>query len=299
MNLHNILTQIEKVDPEVYDRLDTRRSAMQRFATVGKVLAAAAVPMAFGSMFKKAYGQTPADVLDVLNYALTLEYLESEFYKAAVGSAAAASASAADRTALTVIRDHEAAHVTFLRTAITASNGTPVTLTAANFDFTGGSAAGGTPGAGPFASAFTVYPVLLAVAQTFEDTGVRAYKGQAGRLINNNDVLTAALQIHAVEARHAAKIRYMRRMLTGTNLVPTGTTLQPWITLAQSGIDAGNAGVNAAIQKSYAGEEVVTQATVGITNINGQMVAAAEASEAFDEPLTMAQILDIVDPFIR
>ncbi|HZH95036.1 MAG TPA: ferritin-like domain-containing protein [Flavisolibacter sp.] len=299
MNLQNILTQLEKVDPEVYDRLDTRRSAMQRFATIGKVAAAAALPFAFGSMFKKAYGQTPADVLDVLAFALTLEYLESEFYIQAVSSAAAASAPAADRAALMVIRDHEAAHVAFLRAAITASGGTPVTMTAASFDFSGGSAAGGTPGAGPFAAAFTAYPVLLAVAQTFEDTGVRAYKGQAGRLINNNDVLTAALQIHSVEARHAAKIRYMRRMLAPTNLVPAGTTLQPWITLAQSGIATGNAGADAAIQKSYAGEEVVTQATVGITAINGQAVAANEASEAFDEPLTKAQILDIVDPFIR
>jgi hypothetical protein len=186
-----------------------------------------------------------------------------------------------------------------LRAAITASGGTPVTFTAASFDFSGGSSAGGTPGAGPFASAFTVYPVLLAVAQTFEDTGVRAYKGQAARLINNNDVLTAALQIHSVEARHAAKIRYMRRLATAPTLIPAGTTLQPWITLAQSGIDTGNAGANAAIQKSYAGEEVVAQAGVTITGINSQAVAAAEASEAFDEPLTKAQILDIVDPFIR
>ena len=299
MNLKNILTEIEKVDPEVYDRLDTRRNTMQRFATIGKVLAAAAVPFAVGSMFKKAYGQTPADVLDVLQFALTLEYLEAEFYKQAVPSAAATSASAADRAALTVIRDHEIAHVAFLRSAITASGGTPVTFTAANFDFSGGSAAGGTPGAGPFASAFTAYPVLLAVAQTFEDTGVRAYKGQAGRLVNNNDVLTAALQIHAVEARHASKIRLMRRLLSPTNLVPAGTTLQPWITLNQSGIDTGNAGANAAIQKSYAGEEVVVQAGVPITNIGGQAIAAAEASESFDEPLTKAQVLDIVDPFIR
>jgi rubrerythrin len=300
MNLQNIITEIEKVDPEVYDRLDTRRNVMQRFAFAGKVLAAVAVPFALGSMFKKAYGQTPADVLDVLSFALTLEYLESEFYKQAVASPAAASASAADRAALTVIRDHENAHVAFLRSAITASGGTPTTMTAANFDFSGGSGPGGPGnGLGPFASAFTVYPVLLAVAQTFEDTGVRAYKGQAGRLISNNDVLTAALQIHAVEARHASKVRLMRRMLAAPNLIPAGTTLQPWITLSQSGIDTGNAGANAAIQKSYAGEEVVAQAGVSITNINGQTVAAPEASESFDEPLTKAQILDIVDPFIR
>jgi hypothetical protein len=238
-------------------------------------------------------------VLDVLQFALTLEYLESEFYKAAVASPAGMGAPAADRTALTIIRDHEAAHVTFLRGAITASGGTPVTRTAADFDFTGGSGPGGTPGAGPFASAFTNYAVLLAVAQTFEDTGVRAYKGQAGRLINNNDVLTAALQIHAVEARHASKVRYMRRQMASPNLIPGGVTLQPWITLAQSGIDTGNAGANAAIQKSYAGEEVVAQAGVTITNINGQTIAAAEASESFDEPLDKAQILDIIDPFTR
>jgi len=295
MNLQNILTEIEKVDPEVYDRMDTRRSAMQRFATVGKVLAAASVPFALGSMFKKAYGQTPADVLDVLKYALTLEYLESEFYKQAVDSAAVASAPAADKAALTVIRDHEVAHVAFLRAAITASGGSPDTLTADNFDFSGGMGSG----TGPFKDAFTVYPILLAVAQTFEDTGVRAYKGQAGRLVENNDVLTAALQIHSVEARHAAKIRYMRRLLTGTNLIPAGVTLQPWITLNQSGIDTGDAGVNAVIQKSYNGEEVVMQANVGITNINNNTIAAAEASEAFDEPLTKEQILDIVKPFIK
>jgi len=295
MNLKNILTEIEKVDPEVYDRLDTRRNSMKQFAFAGKVLAAAAVPFAFGSMFKKAYGQTNADIVGVLNFALTLEYLESEFYKAAVPSAAAATASASDKAALTLIRDHEIAHVAFLRTAITGLNGTPVTFTAASFDFSGGNGSG----TGPFATAFTAYPVLLAVAQTFEDTGVRAYKGQADKLIPNNDVLTAALQIHSVEARHAAKLRQMRRVLAAPNLIPAGVTLQPWITLAQSGIDTGNAGANAAIQLSYAGEEVTTQAGANIVNIGGQTIAANEASEAFDEPLTMAQVLTIVDPFIK
>ena len=293
MNLQNILTEIEKVDPEVYERLDTRRSAMQGFATAGRVLAAAAVPFAFGSMFKKAYGQTPSsDIVGVLNFALTLEYLEAEFYKKVVATTGIIPAGPA-LGALTTIRDHEIAHVAFLRAAITASGGTPVTLTADSFDFSGGNGSG----TGPFATAFANYPVMLAVAQTFEDTGVRAYKGQAGNLISNNDVLTAALQIHSVEARHASHIRQMRRAL-GT-LVPSGTTLQPWITLNQSGIDTGSAGVNAAIQASYNGEEVVTQAMVNITNINGQVIAAAEASEAFDEPLTKDQILAIVDPFIK
>jgi hypothetical protein len=303
MNVQNLLNEIEKVDPEVYDRLDTRRGAMRRFSFLGKTLALAAVPAALGTMFKKAYGQTANTQLirDTLNFALTLEYLEAEFYKKVVDNFTQINVpTGAPRTALTLIRDHEVAHVAFLRQTISNLNGTPVTLTAANFDFSGGSGPGGPGnGNGPFAAAFTNYAVMLAVSQTFEDTGVRAYKGQAGNLMENNDVLTAALQIHSVEARHAAHIRYMRRNMPAPSLIPAGQTLQPWITMNQSGIDTMNAGANAAIQKSYNGEDVVTQATVPIAGtFGGITISANEASEAFDEPLTKEQVLDIVDPFI-
>ena len=295
MNVNNILHEIEKVDPEVYERLDTRRHAMKRFSFIGKTLALAAVPAALGSMFKKAYGQTNNDVIDVLRFAFLLENLEAEFYKRVVTNAATIGVPAGPALgALTVIRDHENAHVTFLRGVLMSLNVTPATYTAASFDFTGGNGSG----TGPFAVAATNYGAMLAVAQAFEDTGVRAYKGQAPRLINNNDVLQAALQIHSVEARHASHIRQMRRNLPSGSLIPAGVTLQPWITLAQSGIDTGNAGANAAIQMIYAGEEMVTQATVPITNIGGATISANEASEAFDEPLTKAQVEAIVDPFI-
>lgn len=295
MNLKNILNDIETVDPEVYERLDTRRDTMRRFSFIGKTLALAAIPSALGSMFKKAYGQTASDVTDALLFAYLLENLEAEFYKKVVSSFTAIGVpTGAPQTALTVIRDHEVAHVNFLKTVLSSMGTTPPTYTAASFDFSGAKGAGN----GPFAAAFTNYGVMLAVAQTFEDTGVRAYKGQAPRLINNKTVLTAALQIHSVEARHASHIRQMRRNLTSGNLVPAGVTLQPWITLAQSGIDTGNASANAAIQMSYAGEDVTTQANINIVNIGGQTIAANEASEAFDEPLTKAQVTAIVNPFI-
>jgi hypothetical protein len=74
--------------------------------------------------------------------------------------------------------------------------------------------------------------------------------------------------------------------------------LQPWITLSQTGIETGNSGANAAIQLAYAGEEATMQANVNIVNIGGQTIAAAEASEAFDEPLTKEQVTAIVNPFI-
>jgi hypothetical protein len=276
MNVLKIIDEIGKVDPEVYDRLDGRRSALKRFAGFAGKAAAVSLPFMLGSMFQKAYGQNNTDIVGVLNFALTLEYLEAEFYKRAVQSGPIP---AGDLAGFQTIRDHEIAHVAALRATITQLGGTPVTLTAANFDFTGGNG----NNAGPYANVFSNYDTLLAVSQAFEDTGVRAYKGQAANLISNNDVLTAALRIHSVEARHAAHIRLLRRN--------RGANVKPWVT----GNDTGGIPSIAAV---YAGEENVTQGGVTITGINGQTVSAAAASEAFDEPLSRAQVLAIVDPFV-
>jgi hypothetical protein len=281
MNLQNIISEIEKHDPEVLQKVDTRRKAMKDFASFSGKVALASIPLALGAMFKKTYGSptSPSDIIiDTLNFALTLEYLESNFYIKAVASGIVPAGD--ELKALTIIRDHENEHVNFLSTAIGAAGGTPVSFKASDFDFTA---------KGNFPTVFSDYGVLLAVAQTFEDTGVRAYKGQAPNLITNNDYLTAALQIHSVEARHAAHLREMRR--ANGSLVPAGVNLKPWITLNQSGIGT------AAVQPSYDGEENVMQAGVTITNIGGLSISAAAASEAFDEPLTKDQILAIVTPF--
>jgi len=279
MNFSNIIEEIAKNDPEVYGKLDSRRSAMKNFFRFTGKASIAALPLAVGGMFKKAYaGGESTLIIDTLNFALTLEYIESEFYKQAVASGIIPNATALG--ALTTIRDHEIAHVAFLRSVIMSLGGTPVTYTAASFDFTAH---------GTFPTVFTDYGVMLAVAQTFEDTGVRAYKGQAANVYESNVVLRAALRIHSVEARHAAHVREMRRR-TGL-LVPPGTLLQPWITLNQSGI------ASPAVQASYNGEELTTQAGINIVNINGFAIAATEASEAFDEPLSKEQVVTIVTPF--
>ena len=57
---------------------------------------------------------------------------------------------------------------------------------------------------------FGDYPTFQLLAQGFEDFGVRAYKGQAPNLMASDAVLTAALRIHSVEARHASEIRRLR-----------------------------------------------------------------------------------------
>ncbi len=281
MNLQSIFSEIEKSDPEVYDRLDTRRNAMKSFMKTSGKIALASLPLALGSMFQKAYSSpsAPTDIIiDTLNFALTLEYLESNFYIQAVASGIIPPGDSL--ASLTVIRDHENEHVVFLKTAISAAGATPVSFTAASFDFTA---------KGTFPNVFSDYGTLLAVAQTFEDTGVRAYKGQAPNLISNNDYLTAALQIHSVEARHAARLREMRK--AANLLVPSGVIVKPWITLNQSGI------ASPAVQASYNGEDNVVQAGVTITNVGGQQISASAASEAFDEPLTRDQVTAIVTPF--
>ena len=279
MNTLKVLNIISEQDPEIFDRIDTRRKAMHTFTSLGKKIALISAPFMLGTVLNKAYGQTPtSSVIDVLNFALTLEYLEYEFYLKATSSAGLIPAGAAT-SAITTIRNHELAHVNFLKTAITGAGGTPVAKP--NFDFSGGNGTG----TGPFATAFSNYQLFLAVAQTLEDTGVRAYKGQAGNLINADDVLEAALNIHSVEARHASHVRQMRKANNFGDV-------KPWIT----GKDTG--GIGALVQANYNGEELTTQAGVNIINIGGQSISANAASESFDEPLTTAQVLALVDAFI-
>lgn len=293
MNILNVLSEIEKVDPEIYDRLDSRRKVFKHFAGFGKKLAATAVPLAFGSMLNKAYGQSNATtVIDTLKFAFLLENLEAEFYKfvvtAMTGPALPAGSPSGQaltdaRGAFMVIRDHEIAHVNFLRTTLTQLNATGVpTYSAASFDFTARGAISATPD----------YATILAAAQAFEDTGVRAYKGQAGNLVSNNGVLQAALQIHSVEARHAAHIRRMRRA--------GGADVKPWITLNNRGGIPSSAALP--LQSIYDGEEITSQGSPAV-NIMGTFgnitISAAAASEAFDEPLTKPQVEAIVAPFIR
>ncbi len=276
MNLNQIVTEIEKADPEIYDRLDSRRETMRSFANIGGKIALTAVPFLLGGMFKKAYAgdKKVSSVSDVLNFALTLEYLEASFYKKANSTNNLIPGNDAKRT-FNIIGQHEIEHVLFLNTAIAGLGKKPVSEP--KFDYTAG---------GAFADVFSNYDTLLAVSQTFEDTGVRAYKGQVVNLMSSDIILSAAVRIHSVEARHASKIREMRSEKYKDE------TIRPWIT------GKNTAGIGAAVQASYAGEESTNQLGVEIHDINGYNISYEDATESFDEPLSMDQVLAIVSPFI-
>ncbi|HAH25599.1 MAG TPA: hypothetical protein DCL77_17885 [Prolixibacteraceae bacterium] len=268
MNIYSILEKIGDLNTEGSPK--TRRESLFGLGSVGKSVAMAAVPVsilaAIPSVGKAANNQS---ITDVLNFALTLEYLEAEFYKTGLSSNVIPSE---DKTIFTQISKHEDSHVAFLTTTIKALGGTPVT--SPKFDFTAN---------GAF-KPFSAYGDFLALSQGFEDTGVRAYKGQAGNLISNNDVLTAALQIHSVEARHASEVRRLR-MKNGMDKENKG-----WITGASRGT------LPAPTQAIYDGEDNVTQGGVDVKTITKFSVDAI--TEAFDEPLTDTQTLAIAGLFI-
>lgn len=124
--------------------------------------------------------------IDVLNYALTLEYLEAEFYRQ--GNAA----DLLDGQAVEYLRDvqtDEEAHVTTIMETITSLGGDPVP-----------------PPMVDFGQAFSSAETYLETAFTFENLGVRAYLGAAPALFQEKELLKAAASIFGVEARHAAII---------------------------------------------------------------------------------------------
>ncbi|QEC53799.1 ferritin-like protein [Anseongella ginsenosidimutans] len=241
----------------------SRRDALREGLNFGLKSALMALPLALVELkSNKAYAQSGSGVIDVLNYALTLEYLEAEFYQKGLDSNGLISGD--HRPVMQQISKHETAHVAVLTATIQDLGGTPVSKP--TFDFTAG---------GTFADVFSNYETFLALSQAFEDTGVRAYKGQAGNLLGQEAITTAALNIHSVEARHASQVRILRMQ-------------KGWIT------GNSNSGLPAAI---YAGEENIMQGGADMTSVTS--VSEDRITEAFDEPLTMDQVLAIAGLFIK
>lgn len=268
----NILKLLDKLSNDKFFTTEaTRLETITDMSTMGKKAAIAAVPLGVASMSATAkaetrqvqgFGTTFKTVLtDALQLALVLEYLEDEYYS--MGLAASGLIPNADRPVFMQISKHESAHVNFLKSTLTSLGVTPGAKP--TFDFTAG---------GNF-TPFTDYNQFLILAQAFEDTGVRAYKGQAGNVMANKVVLQAALQIHSVEARHAAQVRRMRAN-------------KGWIELANGG------NMPSATNPVYAGEDNINQAGYNTSNAFG----AAAGSAAFDEILTGTDANAIASLFI-
>ena len=255
----------------------SRREALRKAAMYSTALAAS--PLALAALSTEAYAQAiPPAVRQVLEFALVLEHLEYEFY--VQGTDTAGLIPASDTALFQTIRAHEGDHVRFLQRTLGLTQGFGPGAAGRptnGFNFSGA------PG-GLNLPTFTDYQTFLAVSQGLEDTGVRAYKGQAGNLMSVDGVLQAALQIHAVEARHASAVRRVRGK-------------KGWIT----GNDRD--GLPAPFQGIYNGEENVTQGGVNLQTALSTYTVA-QITEAFDETLTKDQVSNpgrtgIADVFIN
>jgi rubrerythrin len=156
-----------------------RRAVLGGGALIGGSALLGAVP---GSAMGAVTRATAGDV-DILNFALTLEYLEAAFYAEAVSMGKLSGES--KMFAMVVAKDEDA-HVTFLKGALGSK-----AVKKPKFDFQGTTRKQAT---------------FLKTAMALEDTGVSAYAG-AAPMIANKKTLAAALSVHSVEARHAAWVR--------------------------------------------------------------------------------------------
>jgi rubrerythrin len=142
---------------------------------------------------------TSGDV-EIVNYALTLEYLEADFYMKVIESGLFSGAQA---NLIKIIGDHEQQHVEALTATVEQLGGTPAEKPETKF---------------PLESANAV----LELAATVENLGAAAYLGQAAA-IESEEILAAALSIHSVEARHASALN----LLTGKGSTPDGAFAKP------------------------------------------------------------------------
>jgi hypothetical protein len=207
--------------PSALEELDRDPSSRKRFlsaiggtgavAVFGAFLAACGSDSSSSSSSSSATpppasgGSSPTDMfgkgdLGIVGYALTLEYLETDFYKKAIASGKLKGKAL---EAAKLFGSEEAQHVQALEGALKKAGGKLPPKPKTKFPLKDQAS-------------------ILKLAATVENLGAAAYLGQAGR-IKDKDILAAALSIHTVEARHASTLN----AVTGQDITPDGAFAVP------------------------------------------------------------------------
>jgi hypothetical protein len=183
------------------DDVERKRFLMTAGKTIGAAAAASGLAAFVAACGKSSGASTTAAAssaatrktsgsgdLAIVNYALTLEYLEAQFYDKVVQSGLF---SGATLSTLKTFGTEEHEHVLALE-KVASSLGTPATRPTGKFPLTSASS-------------------VAKLAATVENVGAAAYLGQAGN-IKSKEILAAALAIHTVEARHAATLNTLLKL---------------------------------------------------------------------------------------
>jgi hypothetical protein len=180
----NTAPELEQIEFEALDRSSfLMKGVLAAGATYGAFAAGPLVRRAFAA----SGGGSEGDIA-ILNFALTLEYLEAAFYDEAGKQVKGLPSDVAGY--VKTFGDEEQEHVDGLTKAISDLGGKPVKAPQVDFG-----------------DAFSSADTFLQTAVTFEDLGVSAYNG-AGPMLESKDLLATAGAIVQIEARHAAAVRY-------------------------------------------------------------------------------------------
>ena len=211
----------QKIMGAPFHPAETPSSSSPSYASSGAMLAGAA-------LIATTLGAQTAAVsdLDVLNYALTLEHLEANFYTEGLKQYSSSDFSRGNFSAnlgnpnnffgdsvtgdvyayLLLIRNHEQTHVRTLIQTIQSLGGRPKPACTYQFNYNS-------------------VDQFLAIGKVLEDTGVSAYAG-AAKLIKDPGLLTAAATIATVEARHASYLRLITGDIPFPAAFDTAKTMQ-------------------------------------------------------------------------
>lgn len=287
MNILKLLANLADT-PTDLNQAASRRATLAGLGQTGAKVLAAALPLGLAAL--PAQARDTRTILDSLQLAVRLEQLQNAFYSRALSAGPGFfPADASFRSSIVKMQAQQQQHVALLTRVITASNGDVPTLP--NYDFTGSK---NNTQAALFPSVFSNFDEFLRLAQLLEDTSVRAYKGAVEFLVQDNYILQTALQLHSTEARHATRIRLMRRQ--------RGAVVKPWPSPADADITV--AGKTAVV---YATEHATTQLLPAPANTpilfrllpigSGANLLTQSVPEAFDEPLAATDAEGVIGLF--
>jgi hypothetical protein len=263
-------TVLETADEaEVVSRRDAITAAAGQSSKLIAALGIGAVPFALAALARSASAQTTTDLKDALQFCLLIAQLQSDLHLRAASPINFIPS--ADLSAMAGMRVQDSGQVQAIGALINSVNDTPANQPV--FDWT---AKGAFPG---FSFASGQYATYQIIVQGLEDLGARAMKGQVARMTANTSAMSEMATYASVQGRHSAEIRRIRGK-------------KAWVT-TNSRDD-----LPAIFQPAYDGEEATTHNGFDSSALAAANGGANPVSEAFDEPLTKAQAMVVIQPFL-